>query len=99
MSREFGARGKPVIKIIEIEGKEHVLYDCSRIIGYFLQRPRFLPHLKGMTQDLPLIVYLTGRGAPDITSKLRDGYDAISLIRPYIRASFINQDKVQIGVC
>ncbi len=91
----LGQEENPVIKIIEIEGKEPRplrLFEDNQVLP---SESEISAAFKGMTQDLPLIVYLTGRGAPDITSKLRDGYDAM-FNTPYIRASFINQGyKVQ----
>ena len=91
----LGQEENPVIKIIEIEGKEPRplrLFEDNQVLP---SEAEISAAFKGMTQDLPLIVYLTGRGAPDITSKLRDGYDAM-FNTPYIRASFINQGyKVQ----
>lgn len=80
----------PVIKIIEIEGKEPRplrLFEDNQVLP---SEAEISAAFKGMTQDLPLIVYLSGHAAPDITSKLRGGYDAM-FNTPYIRASFINQ--------
>lgn len=80
----------PVIKIIEIEGKSPRplrMFNDNQVLP---SEAEISAAFKGMTQELPLIVFLTGRASPDITSKLNSGYDGI-FNTPHIRVSFINQ--------
>lgn len=80
----------PVIKMIEVAGKGIRPLRLFEDMQVLPSEAEISAAFKGMSTELPLVVFLTGRGSQDITSRLRTGYDAMFKTH-YMRGSLINQ--------
>lgn len=87
---DLASEDNPVIKVIEVEGKGVRPLRLFEDMMVLPSEPEISAAFKGMSMELPLVAFLTGRGAPDIASRTREGFDAI-FNTPYVRGSLINQ--------